>query len=169
MNRGACVEWKSSTPRARQVALWLAVLAMICTIAVVLGSFDFRTTRTWRLGPGTGQGQEDGAAQWAGWTLLAGVPALGALAISTVALARAPHARTGDKRRTAGAFALLAALLLGVAGTVSGINWMRLIAEQQRVAEHTLTITQGLQVALVASVVGAGLAVSVFLLALDSR
>jgi hypothetical protein len=151
-----------SRPRASTVAVWLALLALVCAIAVILGSLDFRTTRTWELGVGIGQAHQEGAARWAVWTLLAGAVALGLLAISVPALARAVNAGSNDARRKGRICAVLAVPFLGNATTVSAMNWMRVLDEQQRATEYTLVIAQGLPVVAVASAIGAGLALMVF-------
>ena len=142
--------------------MWLALLALVCAIAVILGSLDFRTTRTWELGVGIGQAHQEGAARWAAWTLLAGTGAFGLLAVSVRALARAVNAGSNDARRRGRICAVLAAPFLGIAATVSTMNWMRVLEEQQRATEYTLVIAGGLPIVTLASAVGAGLALMVF-------
>jgi len=128
----------------------LLVIALACAALELVGSFSFGTTRTWSGGAAAsfdvdndGMSQRDGAARWAGWGLLGGLVALGALVGGAVApaLLRAP-------------LAVVAAVALLGAATPASRYWFVVRDELAAPRSYRLDMAAGLPVVAVVGTVG---------------
>lgn len=125
----------------------LGGLVLACAAAVVFGSMMFRTSRYWYQGERAMQGEILGAGEWAGWTFLWGLIALGGLLVGAW--------RIADGRRVIGViFGLATAGAFLSAAIKANSHWQALLDEGAQPRDYTLSIAVGLPVVTVAASLG---------------
>lgn len=122
-------------------------LAVLCATAVIFGSTMFRTSRYWYQGERAMQGESLGAGQWAGWTFLWGLIALGSLLFAAWRIANG-HRLLGTILGLATAGAFLTAAIK------ANNHWQLLLAERALPRDYTLGIAPGLPIVTVAASAG---------------
>ncbi len=140
----------------RRGASWLARLAMVCAVVVLLGSCDFRSTRVYPAGGDATSAttQQDGAGRWAAVTFLCGGVALGVLALAAAALRFDALGGTTGWCRIGAALAALAAAALALAAVIAGRYWQGVL-DQRDSPMFTIEIAGGLPVVTLGGAAGA--------------
>ncbi|HET7095706.1 MAG TPA: hypothetical protein VFI22_19595, partial [Thermomicrobiales bacterium] len=116
---------------------------MVVSVAMLLGSCDYRTRRDYgAVRSLAGPYEVDGFEQWAGVTAFFGIVAL---ALLWAIAARLPRGCCVDRGglRIATVFAFLTAMCFAIAAAVAGRYWQEVLAERD-VVSYAMHIAPGL-------------------------